>query len=156
MKDTLHHDLSLGKWGPYNKQYLGACHIANEEHGATFAVELFPAFYRRRIVSASTLIDGDVRIWGANAERTSFCYRYELEWKDKVYCDVHFNITDDSLVNIDCEFVNNMDTPESVNIFLAAGLEYPTKNISAVNLGYKEISEAEIPTDCLLLDAVGA
>lgn len=154
MKDTHHHDLSLGKWGPYNKQYLGACHIANEEHGATFAVELFPAFYRRRIVSASTLIDGDVRIWGANAERTSFCYRYELEWKDKVYCDVHFNITDDSLVNIDCEFVNNMDTPESVNIFLAAGLEYPTKNISAVNLGYKEISEAEIPADCLLLDAV--
>ena len=148
------HDLTLGKWGPYNKQYFGACHISNEELGATFAVELFPAFYRRRIVSASALIDGDVRLFGANAERTAFCYRYELEWKDKVYCDVRFNITDDSLVNVDCEFVNNMDTPESVNLFFAAGLEYPNKSVGAVNSGYKEISIADIPEDCVLVDAV--
>jgi hypothetical protein len=119
------HDLSLGKWGPYNKQYLGACHIANEELGATFAVELFPAFYRRRIVKASALSDGDVRMWGANARRTAFVYRYELEWKDRVYVDAYFNITGDRLVNIDCKIVNNTDAPQSINLFLAAGLEYP-------------------------------
>ena len=35
-------DLSLGDFGPYNKEYLGVCHIADKEIGATFNVELFP------------------------------------------------------------------------------------------------------------------
>ena len=134
MKHYTQHDLNLGKWGPYNKQYPGATHISNEELGASFALEFFPAFYRRRIVCASSYIDGDVRMWGANAELTHFVYRYELEWKDRVYCDVHFNVTDDTLVNVECEFVNNTDTSESVNIFLAAGMEYPTSSSGAVNM----------------------
>lgn len=154
MKLCAQHDLKLGKWGPYNKQYPGACHIANQELGASFVLEFFPAFYRRRIVSASSLIDGDVRMWGANAGLTSFVYRYELEWKDKVYCDVHINITDDKLVNVDCEFVNNADTPESVNMFLAAGMEYPTNGFSADFKGYKEISVPKISDTCIFVDAV--
>ncbi len=148
------HDLSLGKWGPYNKQYFGACHIANEELGASFAVELFPAFYRRRIVKASALSDGDVRMWGANASRTAFVYRYELEWKDKVYVDAHFNITGDRLVHIDCELVNNTDAPQSINLFLAAGLEYPYNSIGAVKRGYKELSEVSAPRDVKVIDAL--
>ena len=148
------HDLTLGKWGPYNKQYFGACHIANEELGASFAVELFPAFYRRRIVNASALSDGDVRLWGANADRTAFVYRYELEWKDRVYVDAHFNITDDRLVNIDCVLVNNTDAPQSINIFLAAGLEYPYNRMGAVRLGYKELADADVPCGVILLDAL--
>ena len=154
MDITKQHDLSLGNWGPYNKQYPGACHIANAELGASFAVELFPAFYRRRIVRASSLTDGDVRMWGANAERTSFVYRYELEWRDKVYCDVKFDVAEDKLVNIECEFVNNTNSPQSVNMFLAAGLEYPNKGFSAVSLGYKEISVAKIPDGCVMIDAL--
>jgi len=122
---TKQHDLSLGKWGPYNKEYLGVCRVANEELGASFGVQLFPAFYRRRIVAASALSDGDVRMFGANAERTAFVYRYELEWKDRVYVDAHYNITDDRCVHIDCELVNNTGEEQSVNIFLAAGMEYP-------------------------------
>ncbi len=151
---TKMHDLSLGKWGPYNKQYFGACHIANEELGASFAVELFPAFYRRRIVKASALSDGDVRMWGANASRTAFVYRYELEWKDKVYVDTHFNITGDRLVNIDCDLVNNTDAPQSINLFLAAGLEYPYNSIGAVKLGYKEITEVKAPDGVTVIDAL--
>ena len=154
MNPTKDHDLTLGKWGPYNKQYFGACHIANEELGASFVLELFPAFYRRKIVSASTLIDGDVRMWGANVERTAFTYRYELEWKDKVYCDVTFNISDDKRVDVDCEFVNNADTPESLNMFLAAGLEYPTRSYGAVNVGNKKISVAKIVEGCVFIDAL--
>ena len=154
MNPTKDHDLTLGKWGPYNKQYFGACHIANEELGASFVLELFPAFYRRKIVSASTLIDGDVRMWGANVERTAFTYRYELEWKDKVYCDVTFNISEDKRVDVDCEFVNNAGTPESLNIFLAAGLEYPSKSFGAVNMGNKKISEAKIADGCVYIDSL--
>jgi hypothetical protein len=149
------HDLSLGKWGPYNKEFYGAAHIANEQRGAVFVVEPFPAFYRRRVVSATTLMESDVRMWGANASRTAFVYRYELEWRDRVYCDVKFNITDDSLVNIDCEFVNNTDTPQSVNLFLAVGMEYPTNSVGAVSSGnYKEVCEAKYAEGCVVIDAV--
>lgn len=148
------HDLSLGAWGPYNKKNLGACHIANTELGATFNVELFPAFYRRGVASASAFSAGEVRMWGANAERTSFIYRYELEWKDRVYCDARFDIAEDRCVYIDCDFVNNTDEPQSVNIFLSAGLEYPTKSQQAVVIGTKELSEAGNLGDALLIDAV--
>lgn len=148
------HDLSLGKWGPYNKKYLGACHITNTELGATFNIELFPAFYRRSVCAASAFSAGDVRMWGANANRTSFIYRYELEWKDRVYCDARFDIAEDRCVYIDCDFVNNTDQPQSVNMFLSAGLEYPTKSHQAVVIGTKELSEAGNLGDALLIDAV--
>ncbi len=148
------HDLSLGKWGPYNKRHLGACHIANAELGASFNIEVFPAFYRRSVVSASAFSGGDVRMWGANAERTSFAYRYELEWKDRVYCDARFDIAEDKCLTLECKFVNNTDAEQSVNLFLSAGLEYPTKTRQAVFTGYKEISGVEIPDGCTLIDAV--
>lgn len=148
------HDLSLGKWGPYNKKHLGACHIANTELGATFNIELFPAFYRRSVASASAFSAGEVRMWGANASRTSFIYRYELEWKDRVYCDARFDIAEDRCVYIDCEFVNDTDEPVSVNTFLSAALEYPTKSHQAVVIGTKELSEVENLGDAHLFDAV--
>lgn len=95
-----------------------------------------------------------MRLWGANPRLTHFVYRYELEWRDKVYCDVHINITDDKLVNVDCEFVNNADIHESVNMFLAAGMEYPTKGFSALSMGYKEVSVSNLNDSCRLIDAV--
>lgn len=45
MKDSKNYDLRLGRFGPYNKDYLGVCHIADEEVGATFNVELFSRFF---------------------------------------------------------------------------------------------------------------
>lgn len=42
--NTKSYDLSLGKWGPYNKKYLGVCHIDNKKNGSAFCVELFPGF----------------------------------------------------------------------------------------------------------------
>ena len=35
-------DLTLNTWGPYNKEYLGVCHVAEPALGASFCVELFP------------------------------------------------------------------------------------------------------------------
>lgn len=155
MKDiTKQHDLSLGSWGPYNKEYLGVCHLANRELGASFGVQIFPAFYRRRIARTSALHDGDVRMFGANAARTAFTYRYELEWKDRVYVDAHYNITDDRLVDVDCEIVNNTDTEQSVNLFFCVGMEYPRRGITAVKTEHKMISVCEPPEGVLLIDAV--
>lgn len=138
------YDLSLGKWGPYNKKYLGICHTDNKETGSAFCVELFPGFYRRSIIVSPTVCDGAVKMWGANAQLDSFCYRYELEWKDRVYCDVNFNVTDDSRVDIDCEFVNNTESMQNLSMNLCAGMRMPRKNY------VKTVAAA----DCIVFDAV--
>ena len=125
MKETKNYDLSLGNWGPYNKEYLGISHISNPDIGQTFSVELFPGMFRKNIIACPTCNDNGVKMWGANPSLTHFAYRYELEWKDNVYMDAHFDITDDSVVKIQCQVVNDTDYERSVNLNLCACVKYP-------------------------------
>lgn len=154
MKDTKNYDLSLGNWGPYNKEYLGISHISNPDIGQTFGVELFPGMFRRNIIACPTSNDGGVKMWGANPKLTHFVYRYELEWKDKVYLDAHFDITDDSVVKIDCYVVNNTDYERSVDLNLCAGINYPYAKYGANYKKYYIRSEAKITKDLKYIDAV--
>ncbi len=147
-------DLSLGKWGPYNKEYLGVCHVADAALGASFNVELFPGFFRRRVFVSHANTDNGLKMWGANPSLTRFSYRYELEWKDAVYCDADFAITDDKRVDITCTFVNNTDVPQSVNMNLCASLQYPTVKVGRDVAGYRLPYEAELPDGCELVDAL--
>lgn len=147
-------DLSLNKWGPYNKEYLGVCHVADPETGATFNVELFPGFFRRKVLVSHVTSDNGLKMWGANAALTRFSYRYELEWKDAVYCDADFVVTDDRRCDITCTFVNNTDLPQSVNMNLCASLQYPTVKVGRDIVGYRIPDEAVLPEGCRFLDAV--
>ena len=140
------YDLNLGKWGPYNKEYLGVCHIADEKLGATFNVELFPGFFRRTVMVSPAVNDNGAKMWGANPELTRFCYRYELEWKDGVYCDADFTITDDRRCDINCTFVNNTDMHQSVNMNLCLSMKLP--------LSSKALYTFVSGTKCKIIDAV--
>ena len=148
------HDLNLGKWGPYNKKYLGACHIADEMRGATMNVELFPGFFRRAVMVSPSICDNGLKMWGANPELTHFCYRYELQWKDKVYCDADFVISDDKRCDIACTFVNNTDSPQSVNLNLCTSLQLPEIKQGGVFLKYRTVCKAILPEKCNIIDAV--
>lgn len=147
-------DLKLNSWGPYNKDYLGVCHIADRELGATFNVELFPGFFRRKILISHSCSDNGLKMWGANASLTRFCYRYELEWRDAVYCDADFIITDDKRCDITCRFVNNTEVPQSVNMNLCASLQYPAIKNSREFVGYRIPKEVTVPSGARLIDAV--
>ena len=147
-------DLSLGNWGPYNKEYLGVCHLADPALGATFNVELFPGFFRRRVLISHATSDGGLKMWGANPALTRFTYRYELEWKDAVYCDADFVITDDCRCDITCTFVNNTRMPQAVNMNLCASLQYPTVKKGREVVGYRVPDEAILPEGCVWIDAV--
>ena len=57
------YDLSLGKCGPYNKEYLGATHIADSLYGTTFNVEVFPGFFRRNVIASKSISGGPVKMW---------------------------------------------------------------------------------------------
>lgn len=56
---------------------------------------------------------------------TRITYRYELEWKDRVYTDVTYHILDDNrtLVGIHC--VNNTSMPQNLVLNQMAYIDYP-------------------------------
>ncbi len=147
------YDLTLGDWGPYNKQYYGACNIIDKKKGSTFNVELFPGFFRRSVLAGNSKSDTGVKLWGANAALTRFIYRYELEWKDRIYCDVDYNITDDKQVDITCTFVNNTELNQSLDITLAASLQLPLNMPGSEFEGYYTFYKPVLPEDTVCIDA---
>lgn len=86
------HDLTLPVWGPYNKGYLGASHISDAERGLRFDLNLFPGYYRRSVMCPRDIADCGAKILASSNDLSHFLYRYELEWKDKVYLDADFSI----------------------------------------------------------------
>jgi len=154
MFDNKAYDLKLGSWGPYNKEYLGICHIADKSRGATFNVELFPGFFRRSVMASKAVSDGGLKMWGADVSLKHFVYRYELEWKDRVYCDADFAVHNDETVDITCTFVNDTDMPQSVNMNLCAYLQYPMRKAGVESLGMLRIPRVKLPEGCIWIDAV--
>jgi len=151
--DNKRYDLRLGDFGPYNKEYMGVCHIADKKRGATFNVELFPGFFRRSVLAHNSKSDTGLKLWGANADLTRFCYRYELEWKDRVYCDVDFTITDDTQADIVCTFVNNTEYNQSLDITLCASMQLPARKPGSEVVGFFDFCKAELPEGCIYIDA---
>ena len=147
-------DLNMNSWGPYNKDFLGVCHIADKERGATFNVELFPGLFRRSVMASRATSDMGLKMWGANASLTHFSYRYELEWKDRIYCDADFVITDDVRCDITCTFVNNTDLVQSLNLNLCASLQYPVLKSGAERVGYIIPYEAKLGDTARYVDAL--
>ena len=147
-------DLTLGAWGPYNKEYLGVCHLAEPALGAAFCVELFPGFFRRKVLAAHASADNGLKMWGANAALTRFTYRYELEWKDAVYCDADFVITDDRRCDITCTFVNDTESAQSVNMNFCASMKYPAVKVGQQIVALRIPDEPLLPKGCIFTDAV--
>ena len=108
------HDLALPLWGPYNKDYLGASHVANAEKGLRFDLNLFPGYYRRSVMSVRDLADSGTKMMASSTDVSRFVYRYELEWKDKVYVEADFK-SDDNVMTVTCDFVNNTEVDESLH-----------------------------------------
>ena len=113
--ENKNYNLSLPCWGPYNKEYLGASHIADKDMGLRFDLNLFPGYYRRSVVSVRDLADSGTKMMGASTDVSRFVYRYELEWKDKVYIEADYK-SEDNVMTVTCDFVNNTDTDESLTL----------------------------------------
>ena len=146
--------VKTGKWGPYNKDYLGICHIADENKGATFNVELFTGFTKRTLLSQKVLGDNGVKMWSANKDLTRFSYRYEIEWKDKVYLDATFTVIDDKEVYIDCNFVNNTDLYQNCTVDLATYITYPSKKWWYNFIDFKPVYDPVVAETSKYINAV--
>ena len=142
------HDLTLPVWGPYNKGYLGASHVSDVERGLRFDLNLFPGYYRRSVMCPRDIADCGAKILAASNDLSHFVYRYELEWKDRVYVDADFSSVGNTLT-VKCDFVNHTDMPESLTLNAVASM-------CGASLYHKEIENNTVvlPEGAVWVDAV--
>ena len=162
------HDIvSLSSWGPYSKEYHGIAHIDDIASGVKVEFCMVPGQYRRNVKIPSALFESDVHPWYVSPDMRQICYRQEIEWKDKVYADVCYNVMDGNLVMVETRCVNNTDLTQNVSLQLAvrksggeSGKWNPeiSEGQSSFILKYPEVEVTENPsnTKAALPIAVGS
>jgi hypothetical protein len=122
------HDLRLPDWGSYTKDYNGISHLANKKLGLRFDVSVFPGFFRRMVLVPNVNWESGYHPWDAATDLSYFSYRYELEWKDRVYCDVSFSTLSERARLVRAEFVNRTRVDQNVVLHYMASMRYPRLN----------------------------
>ena len=141
------YSLNLPVWGPYNKKYLGASHVADRERGLRFDINLFPGYFRRSVMSVRDLADCGAKMMGASGKLSRFIYRYELEWKDLCFVEADFS-SENNVLTVKCDFVNNTENPESLTLNAVMSMHGCTSN-------HKDVIPCEINVkDGLWVDAL--
>ncbi len=157
----------LGKWGPYSKKYSGISRIVdhNCEGGVRFDCVVSPAIENADSRVPNVTVPVGVHPWTAKSDYSFYSYRYDLEWKDRVYADVSFTkLTEDSVL-VRTEFVNNTDIMQICLLNLFSAIEYPNvyrteakcpqKSIFIKALDYKEYTyNTKRPWDEQVIDAM--
>lgn len=136
----------LGKWGPYSKKYSGISRIVdhNTEGGVRFDCVVSPAIENADSRVPNVTVPTGVHPWEAKSDYSFFSYRYDLEWKDKVYADVSFTKLDSDSVLVRTEFVNNTDIMQICLLNLFSAIEYP--NVYATT--------PVLPEKCIFIKAI--
>ena len=124
---TNNHDLNLPDWGPYTKKYMGISHIADKDKGVRFDLAVYASHYRRKTKIPNVMWESDYHPWEALPNLTSFSYRQELEWKDKVFCEISFKQAEKDQYSIECEMVNDTDEKQNLVLNYMASISFPGK-----------------------------
>lgn len=119
------HDIRLLPWGPYSKKYAGISHIPEMQSGIRFDFSVMPGFYRNKMLVPNVLFESGYYPWNISADQRRITYRYELEWKDRVYVDVTYHVIDSSSVLVAAKCVNNTTLPQNLNLNMMAYIDYP-------------------------------
>ena len=130
-----HDIIDLPAWGPYSKKYAGISHIPDLQKGMSFDLTALPGYYRNRVMVPNVLFESGYYPWDISADLSKITYRYELEWKDKVYVDVTYSTLDSSTVLVGMKCVNNTTLPQELQLNLAGFINYPEPypNVQAVH-----------------------
>ncbi|MDO5980045.1 MGH1-like glycoside hydrolase domain-containing protein [Flavivirga spongiicola] len=124
------HDLELSDWGPYSKKYNGISHITNKEKGYRFDLSLAVGFFHRsKMIIPDVIQERDYFVWDVDPSLKYLGYNYQLEWKDKVTCDVVFSEIDKNKRLISITYSNNTVSRQDVVYNLLASINYPIKQV---------------------------
>ncbi len=124
LKDT-HDVVSLPSWGPYSKKYAGISHIPVKSDGLRFDVSVLPGLYRGRVMVPNVLYESAYYPWEVTSDYSKITYRYQLEWKDKLYVDVSYYPLDSASVIVEMNCVNNTSLSQLLQLNLVGFIDYP-------------------------------
>ena len=112
---TNSHDItSLKAWGPYSKTYSGISHVEDVSSGNSVDFTLVPGMYRRSYLVPNALYESGCYPWKVSPDMAEIGYRYELEWKDRVYIDATYHILDERIVLLEMHCVNATEEPQNL------------------------------------------
>jgi hypothetical protein len=145
------HDLDLPDWGPYSKKYNGLSHITSKTDGYRFDLSFAAGyFHRSKMVLPDVTQERDYFIWDVDKDLKYLSYKYQLEWKNQVVCDVVFSEIDDQSRFMTVQFSNNTATAEDVVYNLLASMNYPSQKNGRPIL--KTLTDC--PDDCIWIDGM--
>ena len=146
------HDLRLPDWGPYTKRYTGISHLPDLKSGLRFDLSVFPGYYRRQVLVPNAKWESGFHPWEAAPDLSYYAYRYELEWKDRVFCDISFSALDAHSRLVRSEFFNNTSQNQNLVLNYAAYLNFPPVRTNSDE--WIRPSQVELPPGALWLDAL--
>lgn len=119
------HDITtLPVWGPYSKRYAGISHIPDMAAGMRFDFTVLPGYYRNRVLVPHVLFESSYYPWNVHPSMKRLTYRYELEWKDRVFVDVTYQVLDSLNVLVEMRCVNHTPIYQNLVLNLMAYLDY--------------------------------
>lgn len=119
------HDItSLQAWGPYSKRYAGISHIPSMQAGMRFDFSVMPGYYRNRQLVPHVLFESSYYPWDINPAMNRITYRYEMEWKDRVYTDITYYIIDEQQTLVGMRCVNNTTANQNLVLNLMSYIDY--------------------------------
>lgn len=126
-------------WGPYGKKYMGISRIADHSfaNGVRFDVTVAPAIFGGDIKVPNTTLPSGCHPWRCSDDYSLFTYRYDLEWKDKVYAEVSYVKLDDESTLIRTEIVNNSELIQNCVVNFFESIEYPSPSYCKLSLPEK-------------------
>ena len=119
------HDLKLPDWGPYSKDYAGTAHIPQVDSGLRFDLTVVPGHFRQAMVIPSERHAAGHHAWEAASDLSYYAYRYQIEWKDQVFCDVSYSALGDQARLIRCHCVNRTRLHQNLSLHLLASMNFP-------------------------------
>lgn len=136
----------MGVWGPYSKKYSGISRITDHktEKGVRFDCVVSPAIENADSRVPNVTVPVGVHPWEAASDYSFYSYRYDLEWKDRVYADVSFTRLTGESVLIRTKFFNNTEMKQICLLNLFSAVEY-TSVFSSTPL---------LPKKCVYIDAL--
>ena len=136
----------MGVWGPYSKKYSGISRITDHsfEKGVRFDCVVSPAIENADSRVPNVTVPVGVHPWEAKSDYSFYSYRYDLEWKDRVYADVSFTKLTDESVLIRTKFFNNTEIKQICLLNLFSAIEYPNVTVTTPVL----------PSNCVYIDAL--
>lgn len=122
---ALTHDTALSSWGPYSKVAAGISHIFDKGRGAAFELSVFPAIYRGQSQLPTETVQSNFHPWYASSDLSYYTYRFQLEWKDRVYCDISYIRMDEDTVLVEMDAHNETELPQQLGFHYLASMQFP-------------------------------